>query len=74
MENVLRAYALETGAELWRGALPAGPQATPMSYAVTLVDGTTRQFVVIAAGGHARMGTRLGDYLIAFALPQATDA
>jgi len=71
MENVLRAYALETGAELWQGRLPAGPQATPMSYSVTLDDGSSRQFVVIAAGGHARMGTRLGDYLIAFALPLA---
>jgi glucose dehydrogenase len=25
--------------------------------------------VVIAAGGHARMGTRLGEAIVAFALP-----
>jgi quinoprotein glucose dehydrogenase len=28
-----------------------------------------KQYVVIAAGGHGRLGTTLGDYVIAFALP-----
>jgi quinoprotein glucose dehydrogenase len=28
-----------------------------------------RQFVVIAAGGNARMRTTLGDHVVAFALP-----
>jgi quinoprotein glucose dehydrogenase len=28
-----------------------------------------RQFVVIAAGGHGGLGTRQGDFVIAFALP-----
>jgi quinoprotein glucose dehydrogenase len=69
MENVLRAYDLDSGEELWKGELPAGPQATPMSYSVELEDGSTRQFVVIAAGGHARMGTKMGDHVVAFALP-----
>ncbi len=32
-----------------------------------LVDG--KQDVVIAAGGHSTAGTRLGDNLVAFALP-----
>ncbi len=68
-ENVLRAYDADTGAELWKGELPAGPQATPMSYAVRLADGSEKQFVVIAAGGHARMGSKMGDHLVAFALP-----
>ncbi len=69
MENVLRAYDLESGKELWKGELPAGPQATPMSYSVQLEDGSSRQFIVISAGGHARMGSTLGDHLVAFALP-----
>jgi quinoprotein glucose dehydrogenase len=30
-----------------------------------------RQFVVIAAGGNAQVGTPIGDYMIAFALPVA---
>lgn len=68
-ENALRAFDLRTGEELWQGRLPAGPQATPMSFQVKLDDGDTKQFVVIAAGGHSSMGSDLGDYLIAFALP-----
>jgi quinoprotein glucose dehydrogenase len=64
MDDYLRAYELETGEELWRGRLPAGGQATPMSY----VAGG-RQFVTIAAGGHGRAGTRLGDSIVTFALP-----
>ncbi len=65
MDDYLRAFDVETGVELWKGRLPAGGQATPMTYEL---DG--RQYVVIAAGGHARAGTRLGDSLVAFALPQ----
>jgi quinoprotein glucose dehydrogenase len=33
-----------------------------------VVDG--RQHVVVAAGGHAWMGTQRGDYVVAYALPQ----
>jgi quinoprotein glucose dehydrogenase len=62
-DNYLRAFDIETGQELWKGRLPAGGQATPMSYEV---DG--RQFVVIAAGGHGPLGSRRGDYVVAFAL------
>jgi quinoprotein glucose dehydrogenase len=67
MDNYLRAFDLETGAELWKGRLPAGGQATPMTYRLR-PDG--RQYVVIAAGGHGRLGTKLGDALVAFALPK----
>ncbi len=68
-ENALRAFDIDSGEELWLGRLPASPQATPMSYAVQLEDGGSKQFVVIAAGGHGRMGSTMGDYLVAFALP-----
>ena len=71
-ENVIRAYDVTSGEELWQGRLPAGPQATPMSYAVLHDDGSRRQFVVIAAGGHARGGTTLGDYLVAYSLSTAS--
>ena len=30
-----------------------------------------RQFVVIAAGGHGRLGTDIGDSVVAFALPES---
>jgi len=65
MDQYLRAFDVETGEELWKGALPAGGQATPMTYRGR--DG--KQYVVIAAGGHGRLGTKLGDYVVAFALP-----
>jgi quinoprotein glucose dehydrogenase len=66
VDDYLRAFDVETGEELWKGRLPAGGQATPMTYRAR--EGG-RQYVVIAAGGHARMGSRLGDALVAFALP-----
>jgi glucose dehydrogenase len=53
------------GEELWKARLPAGGQATPMSYRVRPGG---KQYVVIAAGGHGRGGTRLGDFIVAFAL------
>ena len=65
MDNYLRAFDVETGEELWKGRLPAGGQATPMSY-----EWRGRQYVVIYAGGHARMNTTLGDSIVAFALPE----
>lgn len=64
MDDYIRAFDIETGAELWKAGLPAGGQATPMTYAVDQV-----QYVVIAAGGHGGLGTTLGDYVVAFALP-----
>ena len=39
-----------------------------MTYTVK-TDALEKQFVVIAAGGHGTLGTKLGDYIIAFALP-----
>jgi quinoprotein glucose dehydrogenase len=64
MDDYLRAFDLESGAELWKARLPAGGQATPMTYRAG-----GRQFVVIAAGGHSRAGTTIGDHVVAFALP-----
>jgi quinoprotein glucose dehydrogenase len=71
MDDYLRAFDVETGDEIWKSRLPAGGQATPMSYRVQTGDGpdSAAQFIVVAAGGHARAGTRLGDTIVAFALP-----
>jgi len=66
MDGYLRAYDTETGRELWSHHLPAGGQAGAMTYRLR-PDG--KQYVVIAAGGHATLGTKLGDALVAFALP-----
>lgn len=64
VDGHFRAFDSRTGKVLWEYPLPAGGQATPMSY---VLDG--RQYVVIAAGGHGKLKTKMGDYLMAFALP-----
>ncbi|CAG4927503.1 glucose/quinate/shikimate family membrane-bound PQQ-dependent dehydrogenase [Paraburkholderia saeva] len=64
-DNYIRAFDVNNGKQVWQARLPAGGQATPMSYSVN-----GRQYVVIAAGGHGSFGTKLGDYVIAYALPQ----
>lgn len=69
LDGHLRAFDTETGKELWRAELPAGGQATPMAYRAGPA-GKQKQYVVIAAGGHARLGTKLGDYVVAFALDE----
>jgi quinoprotein glucose dehydrogenase len=66
-DDYLRIFDTKTGRELRRFRLPAGGQATPMSYWSTA---SGRQFVVIAAGGNGGMGTRVGDTIIAYALPR----
>ncbi len=64
VDDYLRAYDLTDGRELWSARLPAGGQSTPMSYATE--DGT--QYVLIVAGGHGSVGTKPGDYVIAYKL------
>ncbi len=63
-DDYLRAFDVETGKLLWQGHLPAGGQATPMTYSVN-----GKQYVVIAAGGHGKLGTKQGDSLVALSLP-----
>jgi quinoprotein glucose dehydrogenase len=64
-DNLIRAIDLRTGETLWQDTLPAGGQATPMTYEMN-----GRQYVVIMAGGHHFMETPIGDALVAYALPQ----
>lgn len=68
MDSYFRAFDIETGRELWKHRLPAGGQATPMTYRA---GRDQRQFIVIAAGGHGGLNTPRGDSVIAFALPAA---
>jgi quinoprotein glucose dehydrogenase len=67
-DNYLRAFDVDTGEELWKGDLPAGGQATPMTYHL---EKTGKQYVVIAAGGHGGLDTTRGDHVLAFALPDS---
>jgi quinoprotein glucose dehydrogenase len=65
VDPYLRAFDIENGHELWKGVLPASGHATPMTYRAS----NGRQYVVIAAGGHPKIGEEpLGDALTAFAL------
>ncbi|MBF59628.1 glucose/quinate/shikimate family membrane-bound PQQ-dependent dehydrogenase [Halomonas sp. FeN2] len=66
LDQYLRGYDITTGEELYKARLPAGGQATPMTY--TGQDG--RQYVVVTAGGHGTFGTKMGDYVIGYALPE----
>jgi quinoprotein glucose dehydrogenase len=63
LDPFLKAYDVETGRELWRGALPTSGRGTPMTYEV---NGT--QFVAMAAGGH-ETATTIDNTLVVFKLP-----
>jgi len=63
-DNVIRAIDIETGETVWEDRLPAGGQATPMTF-----EAGGRQYLAIMAGGHHFMGTPIGDELIAYAIP-----
>ncbi|RIY00119.1 membrane-bound PQQ-dependent dehydrogenase, glucose/quinate/shikimate family [Aureimonas flava] len=65
IDDYVRGYDVTTGEELWKARLPAGGQATPMTYRGA--DG--RQYVLVVAGGHGSLGTKRGDSVIAYALP-----
>ncbi|GAJ29537.1 membrane-bound PQQ-dependent dehydrogenase, glucose/quinate/shikimate family [Acidomonas methanolica] len=62
-DDYIRGFDLATGDVIWRDRLPAGGQATPMTY-----ETGGKQYVLIAAGGHGGLATRSGDYIIAYTL------
>ncbi|NLS02786.1 glucose/quinate/shikimate family membrane-bound PQQ-dependent dehydrogenase [Rhizobium sp. P32RR-XVIII] len=65
VDDYLRAYDATNGRQLWEARLPAGGQATPMTYTTS----DNKQYVVMVAGGHGSVGTKPGDYVIAYTLP-----
>ena len=67
IDRAIRAFDVTTGKELWSFQLPTSGGATPMTYQIRK-DG--KQYVVIAAGGHAKITEEpQNDSIIAFALP-----
>ena len=60
----LHAFDSESGKELWSYQLPASANATPMTY-----KWKGKQYLLICAGGHGKLGSKRGDYVIAFSLP-----
>jgi quinoprotein glucose dehydrogenase len=63
MDNRFRAFDVATGKTVWETELPAAGHATPMTYVMK-----GKQYVVISAGGHGKLGTKMGDSVIAFGL------
>ena len=65
MDERFHAYDKQTGQLLWEYQMEAGGYATPSTY-----EWEGRQYVVIAAGGGGKPGTRRGDAFYCFALPE----
>jgi|TARA_A100001391_G_scaffold177450_3_gene141333 quinoprotein glucose dehydrogenase len=65
IDNYVRGYDVSTGKQLWEQRLPAGGQATPMSF----MGQNGKQYLVVVAGGHGSLDTTAGDDVIAYALP-----
>ena len=63
-EAKLRAFDADDGRLLASFDLPAGLHAGPMTYQLA-----GKQYLVVAAGGHAGMPSPLGGYVIAYTLP-----
>lgn len=69
VDDYFRAYRVTDGEQLWEQRLPAGGQATPMTY----LNSQGEQMVVLVAGGHGSLGTTIGDYVLAYKLGQDAD-
>ncbi|HXG49222.1 MAG TPA: PQQ-binding-like beta-propeller repeat protein [Methylomirabilota bacterium] len=65
MDERFHAYDKDTGQLLWEYQMQAGGYATPATYEIK-----GRQYVVIAAGGGGKPGTKKGDWFYCFALPK----
>lgn len=63
MDGFFRAFNINNGEVLWQTKLPSAGHATPMTY-----EWNGRQYILICAGGHAKLGGALGDNVVAFAV------
>ncbi len=63
LDNMFRAYDIQTGKEVWKASVPAPATATPMTYKYN-----GRQYVVVAAGGHGGFQTKMSDAIVGFSL------
>jgi quinoprotein glucose dehydrogenase len=62
----LWAYETRTGEVRATFDLPAGLHAGPITYKLTPGG---KQYLVVAPGGHTTLGSKLGDYIVAYTLP-----
>jgi len=67
IDPAIRAFDVETGKEIWKFNLSTSGAATPMTYQV---HPGGKQYLVIAAGGHAKVSEeKQSDEIVAFTLP-----
>jgi len=66
MDERFHAFDKETGELLWEYQMEFGGYATPATYELN-----GRQYIVIAAGGGGKPGTKKGDAFYCFALPKS---
>jgi quinoprotein glucose dehydrogenase len=64
MDERFHAFDKSTGKLLWEYQMEAGGYATPATYSIN-----GRQYIVIAAGGGGKPGTKAGNAYYCFALP-----
>ena len=57
----LHVFDADSGKEVWTTELPASAQSTPMTY-----QWQGKQYIVICAGGHGKMKSKMGDSVVAF--------
>ncbi|MEJ1241815.1 PQQ-binding-like beta-propeller repeat protein [Chryseolinea sp. T2] len=62
-DEKLRVFEQSSGKQLWEYTLPAAGYATPSIY-----ESGGKQFIVIAAGGGGKVGSKSGDSYVAFSL------
>ncbi len=65
-DQFLRAFDTDSGKLVWQRRLPAAAHSVPMTYELN-----GRQYLVVTAGGHGKIDpSKLGDYVVAFALDE----
>jgi quinoprotein glucose dehydrogenase len=62
-DEMIRAFDKDTGAELWKHQLPFGGFAPP-----AIAEANGRQYLITPATGGGKLGTKMGDAYVAFAL------
>jgi quinoprotein glucose dehydrogenase len=59
----IHAFDTDTGNDVWSAELPASAQSTPMIY-----EWRGKTYLVLCAGGHGKLKSKMGDSVIAFTL------
>lgn len=65
IDQQLYAYDVDNGKILAKLSLPAGLHSGPVTYKL---KSDNKQYLVVAPGGHSTLGSKLGDYIIAYTL------